>query len=121
MTTYSTLDSAKSNNSSVKIFDSYFNYSANVEADRYDVVYSYFYSMSKDYATASNFATMLFRVASVSGTNIMDLIESIKSTDGIKTTALLAYYLNSIRSKTIMYGVNATPFSNQNVQRNVVT
>ncbi len=106
--------------STVRLFDQFYNFDLVVEANQYDIVFSYFYDISKSKNVAGNFTLMLFRIASVTGENTIDLLEYMKSTSNVDVTSLMAYYLNSIKSKTTLYGINAVPQPNQLDQRNIV-
>lgn len=104
----------------VRIFDQFYNFDLVVNASEYDVVYSYFYDVSNSKTVAKNFTTMLFRISNVTGEKIADLLEYIQGSSKMEVSALLAYYLNSIKSKTTLYGVSTEPQPNQPVQRNIV-
>jgi hypothetical protein len=103
-----------------QIFDQYYDFSLTINANEYDVVYSYFYSISKNANTASNFTTMLFRIANVTGQDAIALLDNFKGQTHLEATTLLSYYFNSTKSKTTLYGINLVPTPNQQVQRNVV-
>lgn len=105
----------------VQIFDSFYNFTASVGANQYEIVFSYFLSVCKSRNTAKNFTAMLFRIASTIDENPMTLLEYLQGTgDTIKSTRLMVYYLNSLKSKTTLYGVNSQPIPNEPVQRNIV-
>ena len=104
----------------VRVFDSFYNFDININANEYEIVRSYFLSVSEKSDVADNFTTMIFRIASITGENALNLLGYIQGTTKLETTALMAYYLNSLKSKTTLYGVSATPTPNENVQRNVV-
>jgi hypothetical protein len=104
----------------VRVFDSFYNFDININANEYEVVRSYFMSVSDNSDTADNFTTMLFRIASITGEDALTLLGYIQGTSKLETTALMAYYLNSLKSKTTLYGISSTPIPNENVQRNVV-
>lgn len=112
--TYSNLDNT------VKIYDSFYNFQAVVNANEYDIIYSYFLEVSGSKSIARNFAAFLFRVANVIGEDALVLLDYIKGKSKIQTTALMAYYLNGIKSKTTLYGVSIEPKPNEPVQRNIV-
>ena len=104
----------------VKIFDQFYNFDLVVSADQYELVYSYFYSINKSNNISRNFTTILFRIAMVTGQNVLDLLEYIKGQNKLETNSLLTYYINSIKSKTTLYGISVVPQPNQNVQRNIL-
>jgi len=105
----------------VRVFDSFYNYEAAVNADAYEIVNSYFRSVCANTSIANNFTSMLFRIVSLTGQDAMTLLDNIQGTTKLETTAMMAYYLNSLKSKTTLYGVSVVPSPNENVQRNIVT
>jgi hypothetical protein len=111
----------------VEIFDNFYNQQLNVPADQWDIVYSFFLgAQSKNTEsakrTAAQFATVLFRIAQESGTDIMVFLDYMKGIgdNKLKLNAEMAFYLNLLRTKTALYGVANQPAPNQAVQRNVI-
>lgn len=108
------------NDIATRVFDQYYNFDLTVNTDQYDIVYSYFYAQSLNKNTASNFTTMLFRISSITGDDALMLLDYLKGKTKIQVNTIMAYYLNSMKSKTTLYGVNLVPPPNQTVQRNIV-
>jgi hypothetical protein len=104
----------------VKLFDSFYNFTMNVDASRYEIVRSYFYNVTSSNDSANNFATIIFRIAGITGEDPLTLLSYIQGKEKVEANAIMIYYLNSIKSKTALYGINVIPQSNQPVQRNVV-
>ncbi len=116
-----TIDAPRSNlDSAVKLFDSYYNFSMTVGGNEYDIVRSYFLSVSNSKTVADNFTTMLFRIAGITGENVLDLLSFMQGKNKIEASAIMIYYLNSLKSKTSLYGISVIPQPNINVQRNVI-
>lgn len=90
----------------VRIYDSFYKYDANVPADQYDVVFSYFKQEMKDNLVAGNFTSSLFQVATNTGIDALTLLDSFRGFDGLNATLNMAYYLNQIRSNATLLGVN---------------
>jgi hypothetical protein len=105
----------------VRVFDSFYNYEAAIDSNEYEIVNSYFKSVCGSANVANNFTTMLFRIVSITGQDAMTLLDNIQGTTKLETTAMMAYYLNSLKSKTTLYGVSVVPAPNETVQRNIVT
>jgi hypothetical protein len=105
---------------SVRVFDQYYNFQVVVDSNHYEIVYSYFVSVTNTLDTAKNFTTMLFRIANITGENPLTLLEYMQGSTKIQVTSLMAYYLNGLKSKTTLYGISVTPSPNQTVQRNIV-
>lgn len=105
---------------SVRVFDDFYNFAINVPPDTYDVVNSYFSSVFKTPEAAANFTVTLFRIAEETRTPVLTLLSQIQDLDEIQLTAQLAYYLNGLRSKTTLLGINAAATPNFYTARNVL-
>jgi hypothetical protein len=106
--------------SSVKLFDSFYNFTMTIDASRYEIVRSYFYSVTSSDDISSNFATMIFRIATITGEDPLTLLSYIQGKAKIEANAIMIYYLNSIKSKTALYGISVIPTPNEPIQRNIV-
>jgi hypothetical protein len=116
-----TVDAPRSQlDNTVRIFDKFYDFDLVIDANQYEIVNSYFESMADSKSIGKNFTVMLFRIASITGESPLTLLEYIKGTSKMHTTALMTYYLNSIKSKTTLYGISVIPSPNETVQRNVV-
>jgi len=104
----------------VRLFDKFYNIEMVVSAADYDIVNSYFQSVCASPNIARNFTAFLFRIASIINEPIYTLLDYIKGKSGLEVNAIMSYYLNSVRSKTTLYGVSNIPAPNQTVQRNIV-
>jgi hypothetical protein len=105
--------------STVKIFDQFYNYETSVPVDEYDAVYSYFRSVFGTGEAAGNFTVSLFRTAELSNTPVMALLQEIRGQTGPDLTLTLSYYLNSIRSNSTLLGLNLNTQPNYYVAHNV--
>lgn len=115
------VDAPSSNtDSTVSLFDQFYNFQLSVDSNRYEIVYSYFFSVTKSKSITQNFSTLLFRVAYISDIDVLTLLDDFKGKSSVEVNYMLAYYLNSIKSKTTLYGINSPPTPNEVVQRNVV-
>lgn len=103
----------------VHIFDSFYNYSANIPAQEYDIVVSFFKSVFKTAEAAENFTTALFRVAEESDTNALTLLQTFEGQNEIELTVTMAYYLNTLRSPATLLGVLNPVTPNYYTARNV--
>lgn len=106
----------------VKIFDNFYSVSLNIPTNQYEIVISYFRGVCENETIAQNFTAFLFKIAQDAGLDAVELIESIKGTtkNSLELNQTLAYYLNSFKSKTSLYGVATIPRPVQPVARNVV-
>lgn len=104
---------------SVKIFDQFYSYELSVPVDAYDAVYSYFRSVFGTAEAAGNFAVTLFRVAELSGTPVLTLLQEIQGHTGPDLTLTLAYYINATRSNSTLLGLNVATQPNYYVAHNI--
>lgn len=105
----------------VRIFDNFYTTQLVVNGADYDVVYSFFRSVTDNTKVAGNFTALLFRIAQEGGYSVMSLLDVLKGTENnLQLTQVMAYYLNTFKSKTSLYGVGNLPKPNEAVQRNVV-
>jgi hypothetical protein len=104
----------------VRVFDSFYRYEANVPADQYDIVNSYFKSVMTTRQAADNFTNSLFRVADQTNIPIMDLLQSIQGQSGMQLNVSMAYYLNNIRSNATLVGIGTPASPNFYIARCVV-
>ena len=103
----------------VKVFDEFYTYSADVPQLEYDAVYSYFLSVFDTSEAAGNFTVSVFRISESSGISVMTLLQQFQQQSQPELTLTLAYYLNSLRSNSTLLGVNAPTQPNFYVARNV--
>jgi uncharacterized protein YfcZ (UPF0381/DUF406 family) len=104
----------------VRVFDEFYEFAVDVDANTYDVVNSYFESVFSSKEAAENFSTTLFRVAQETRTDVRTLLAEIQDMDQIQLTATLAYYLNGLRSPTTLLGINTPITPNFYTARNVL-
>jgi len=104
----------------VRVFDDFYTFSVEVDANEYDVVNSYFKSVFTDNQIARNFTTSLFRVAEQTNQPVLTLLSQIEGQDSITLTNTMCYYLNGIRSPTTLLGVNNPVVPNYWTARNVL-
>jgi len=105
----------------VQIFDAFYNSDIVVGAAQYDVVRSYFAGVCETKQIAENFTAVLFRIANETGIDVLTLLKEIQgSSNNLQMNAKICYYLNGIKSKTSLYGINVIPNPVQSVARNVV-
>ena len=96
----------------VRIFDRFYQYEANIPAAEYDVVYSFFREQMGDARVAGNFTVSLFQVAEQTKIPALTLLQSFQGTDLMTININMAYYLNNIRSRATLLGVNSQPTPN---------
>lgn len=103
----------------VKIFNQFYKLDTVVPADQWELVVSYFRSFCNSEEAARSFAENLFRVSNETQIDAFQLLETFKGS-GLKLSATMAYYLNSLSNKTVLYGINELQTPNDRVARNIV-
>lgn len=116
------IDNRKSNSKdkTIRIFDSFYSFNLIVNPNEYDVVHSYFASICESVDIADNFTAILFRIAQQTQVPVLDLLNQLKGKQKMEINQILAYYLNSFKNKTTLYGTSVLPRPNQPVARNIV-
>ena len=104
----------------VRIFDEFYDFNLVVNASDYDIVYSYFKQTCVTKQIAGNFTTYLFRIAQETQISVLDLLRYIQGKTKLEVNTVIAYYLNSFKSKSSMYGFGTVPQPNEPVARNIV-
>jgi hypothetical protein len=104
----------------VQIFDRFYGFQQQVPVDQYDAVLSYFQSVFKSKESAATFTVSLFRIALVTDTPVMTLLQQMQGQSAPEITLTMAYYLNGIRSSSTLLGVNVPTQPNFYVARNIV-
>lgn len=89
----------------VRVFDSFYDFSLDIPAAEYDVIYSFFLRETKTRIAAENFTTSLFRVAREIQVPPMTLLEKFDTGAGVALDVQMAYYLNLIRDRATLLGV----------------
>jgi hypothetical protein len=114
------LDNRNNLDQTVRIFDSFYAFNTIINASEFDIVNSYFVSVCATKNVAANFTAVFFRIAQETQIPVLDLLDQIKGKKKMEMNQILAYYLNSFKSKTTLYGIAVVPRSNQPVSRNIV-
>lgn len=108
----------------VRVFDSFYRYEANIPVNEYDVVYSYFFKEMGNEKSASNFAVSLFRISENTGIPALTLLQQFQNEGqaqlGMNLDVQMAYWLNLIRSNAALLGVSTPMKPNFYAARNVV-
>lgn len=113
--------SQDSTDKTVRIFDNFYTTQLVVNGADYDVVFSFFKGVTENTKIAGNFTALMFRIAQEGGYNIMSLLDVLKGVENnLQLTQVMAYYLNTFKAKTSLYGIGILPKPNEAVQRNVV-
>jgi len=103
----------------VQIFDRFYGYQQHVPVDAYDAVLSYFRSVFRSAEAAGNFTVSLFRISQATKIPVMSLLQQFQGQTGPQITLTLAYYLNGIRSRSTLLGMNVATQPNYYVARNI--
>jgi hypothetical protein len=103
----------------VQIFDRFYGYQQQVPVDAYDAVLSYFKSVFGSAEAAGNFTVSVFRISHATKIDPMTLLQQFQGQSAPEITLTLAYYLNSIRSRSTLLGLNVPTQPNYYVARNI--
>ena len=103
----------------VQIIDRFYGYQQQVPVDEYDVVRSYFGSVFKSAEAAGNFTVSVFRISHATNIPVMTLLQQFQGQSAPEITLTLAYYLNGIRSRSTLLGLNVPTQPNYYVARNI--
>lgn len=104
----------------LRVYDAFYNFTLDIAASDYDVVYTYMRSVCESDEIAKNFTAMLFKIAQEIGESPMAILEGLQGKNGIEMNQVIAYYFNSFKSRSSLYGYSVKPTPNQSVQRNIV-
>lgn len=117
----SIIDSSDNQERTVRIFDNFYGSDLAVNASEFDIVFSYFKSVSENNQIAGNFTANLFRISQETEIAVLDLLEQLKGTNNkLQMNKVICFYLNSFKNNTSLYGVSVVPKANQTVARNIV-
>lgn len=106
---------------SLLVLNSFYDIDIKINANEYEIVYSFFQQRMNSDEIAKVFAENLFRISTISKKNTLDLLSTFEAQDKIKIVLTMAYYLNTLNSnKTVLYGVSNIVTPNEKVFRNVV-
>jgi hypothetical protein len=103
----------------VQIFDRFYGYQQQVPVDAYDAVLSYFKSVFGSEEAAGNFTVSVFRISHATNIPVMTLLQQFQGQSAPEITLTLAYYLNGIRSRSTLLGLNVPTQPNYYVARNI--
>lgn len=116
------LDDRNSIDQTVRIFDAFYQTNLIVNASEFDLVYGFFTRVCDTKNIANNFTTVLFRISTQTGVSIQNLLNDLKGkgSNTLELNKQMCYWLNSLKSKTSLYGVSVIPQPVVPVARNVV-
>jgi pyruvate/2-oxoacid:ferredoxin oxidoreductase alpha subunit len=103
----------------VQIFDRFYGYQQQVPVDQYDAVNSYFQSVFKSRESAGNFTVSVFRISHETNIPVMTLLQQFQGQTAPQLTLTLAYYLNGLRSRSTLLGLNVPTQPNYYVAHNI--
>lgn len=106
--------------STIRIFNEFYNVKLTVSANEYEIVNSFFRNYTTNDKVAISYTETLFRISNETDIDVLTLLDSFQATDSMKITLTMAYYLNSLSDKKVLYGINNIITPNQIVQRNII-
>lgn len=115
------VDNRSSLDNTVRIFDAFYSTSLVIPADKYDIIHGYFTGICPTRTIAENFTALFFRISNEANIDVLELLKEIKGTPNkLQMNSKLAYYMNSFKSKTSLYGIAIRPQPMVTVARNIV-
>ena len=103
----------------VQIFDRFYGYKQQVPSDQYDAVTSYFQSVFESKEAAGNMTVSLFRISYQTNIPVMTLLQQFQGQTAPQITLTLSYYLNGLRSRSTLLGLNVPTQPNYYVAHNI--
>jgi hypothetical protein len=105
----------------ILIYDNFYNTKLGINANEFDIVFSYFKSISDNDTIAGNFTSNLFRISQEADIPVLELLDQLKGLPNkLEMNKVICYFLNSFKSNTSLYGVGVITRPNQLAARNVV-
>lgn len=105
----------------IRIFDRFLNVEMEVPVNEFDAVNSYLKEVMNTKTSADTLTTSVFMIAQSNSIPVMDLLAELKQQPGqLELTSTLAFYLNNLRSRATLLGINGSVVPNINAARNVV-
>ena len=115
------IDDRTSLDRTVKIFDAFYGTNLQVNTNEFDIVRGYFINVCATKNIADNFTTVLFRIATQTGVDALELLDELKGKPNhVQVNEQMCYWLNGMKSKTSLYGISVIPQPVVPVARNVV-
>ncbi len=115
------IDNSTAMDQTIRIFDSFYATNLIINTNQYDIVHGYFVSVCPSKNIANNFTVLLFRISQETNIDALELLSQLQGSGStLQMNKVMAYYLNSFKSKTSLYGIGTIPFANQPVARNIV-
>lgn len=115
------VDASNSMDRTLRIFDQFYSFNTIVNPDEFDIVNGYFLGVCDSKNVANNFTAALFRISQNTGIPALELLASIKGANNkLEMNKIICYFLNTLKSKTALYGVSIIPRPNQAVSRNIL-
>lgn len=115
------VDTRNTIDQTIRIFDSFYGVTLTVNPNEYDIVHGYFLSVCDTKAIANNFTAALFRISQETGIPVLELLGFLQGTNNkLEMNKTICYFLNTLKTKTALYGVSQIPTPNQPVARNIL-
>lgn len=115
------IDNRISLDQTIRIYDSFYAVNMVVGASQFDVVFGYFSGICATKNIAANFTAFLFKISQETGIDVLELLKQLQGAENkLQVNKIIAYYLNSFKSKTSLYGVGSVIQPNLPIARNIV-
>jgi len=101
-------------------FNGYFDQPVRITANEQDLIVSYFFKITNDEEAAKSLASAVITIADQNNVAPMEVLDEIRSNDGLTATKNVALLLNSTRRNTSLVGYKQARSSNPKVSRNIL-
>lgn len=89
-------------------------------SNEYDIINTFFKQKMNNDTIADVFTMYLFKISKYSQTPVMSIMDTMKDQDKMAVTSTMAYFLNKLRSKHVLFGVHNIITPNHYSARNIV-
>ena len=89
-------------------------------SNEYDIVNTFFKKKMDNNTIADVFSMYIFKISKYSQTPVLQILDTMKDQDKMAITSTIAYYLNNLRSKHVLFGVHNIITPNHYSARNIV-
>ena len=103
-----------------ELFDRFFTKTISYPSNKVDAVVGFFESRGFDKSAAISVASVLLEQSTIDNVNVLELLDKLKTYDGIKLNGLVTAILNNNRSKISKLGYRSEQPQNIIESRNII-
>lgn len=103
-----------------QFFDKFFVHQVSFPADQIDAVIGFFTSRGFDQESSKSISIVLLNQARSDNVNVFQLIDTLKTLNGIQLSQIVAEVLNAYREKSSLLGYRVAPLVDTYESRNIL-